>query len=32
QPGGSVNDAPVIEMANRYNMAMAFTGMRHFKH
>ena len=32
QPGGSVNDASVIEMANRYNMAMAFTDIRHFKH
>jgi phosphoribosylaminoimidazolecarboxamide formyltransferase/IMP cyclohydrolase len=32
QPGGSVNDEPVIEAANRYGIAMAFTGIRHFKH
>lgn len=32
QTGGSVEDEKVIEVANRYNMAMVFTGMRHFKH
>ena len=32
QPGGSVNDEKVIAAANRRNMAMVFTGMRHFKH
>ena len=32
QPGGSAGDASVIEAANRYGMAMVFTGMRHFKH
>ena len=32
QPGGSVRDADVIEAANRLGMAMAFTGVRHFKH
>ncbi len=32
QPGGSVNDKSVIEMANQYNIAMVFTGYRHFKH
>lgn len=32
QPGGSVNDPDVIEMALRYNLSMAFTGRRHFKH
>ncbi|MGE0033550.1 MAG: bifunctional phosphoribosylaminoimidazolecarboxamide formyltransferase/IMP cyclohydrolase [Pseudothermotoga sp.] len=32
QPGGSVRDQEVIEMANRYNVAMIFTGTRHFKH
>ena len=32
QPGGSVNDAPVIEMADAYNMAMVLTGVRHFRH
>lgn len=32
QPGGSVNDAPVIETADAYGMAMVLTGVRHFKH
>ncbi len=32
QPGGSIRDDHVIETANRYNMAMAFTGMRLFHH
>ena len=32
QPGGSVGDAPVIETADRYGMAMIFTGVRHFRH
>jgi phosphoribosylaminoimidazolecarboxamide formyltransferase / IMP cyclohydrolase len=32
QPGGSIRDEEVIEAANKNNMAMAFTGMRHFKH
>ena len=32
QPGGSVGDDQVIEMANKYDMAMVFTGVRHFKH
>lgn len=32
QPGGSKNDQASIEMANKYGMAMVFTGMRHFKH
>ena len=32
QPGGSVNDAPVIEKANAYNIAMVLTGVRHFRH
>ena len=32
QPGGSVGDDEVIEMANKYDMAMVFTGVRHFKH
>lgn len=31
-PGGSVGDAPVIETADRYGMAMIFTGVRHFRH
>ena len=32
QPGGSVNDGPVIEKANAYGMAMVLTGVRHFRH
>ncbi|MDO8637096.1 MAG: bifunctional phosphoribosylaminoimidazolecarboxamide formyltransferase/IMP cyclohydrolase, partial [Dehalococcoidia bacterium] len=32
EPGGSVKDAEAIEVADRYNMAMVFTGVRHFKH
>jgi phosphoribosylaminoimidazolecarboxamide formyltransferase/IMP cyclohydrolase len=32
QPGGSVRDAEVIEAANEHNLAMVFTGMRHFRH
>ena len=32
QTGGSVRDEEVIATADRYNMAMVFTGVRHFKH
>jgi phosphoribosylaminoimidazolecarboxamide formyltransferase/IMP cyclohydrolase len=32
QPGGSIRDSEVIEAANRYNIAMVFTGVRHFRH
>lgn len=32
QPGGSVRDAEVIAAADARNMAMAFTGVRHFRH
>jgi phosphoribosylaminoimidazolecarboxamide formyltransferase/IMP cyclohydrolase len=32
QPGGSVKDAEVIAAADERGMAMAFTGMRHFRH
>lgn len=32
QPGGSVRDQEVIDEANKYGVAMVFTGMRHFKH
>ena len=32
EPGGSVRDDQVIETANKYGMAMAFTGMRLFHH
>ena len=31
-PGGSIRDAEVIDAANEHNMAMVFTGMRHFRH
>ena len=32
QPGGSVRDQEVIDAADEHNIAMIFTGMRHFKH
>ncbi|MYG00039.1 bifunctional phosphoribosylaminoimidazolecarboxamide formyltransferase/IMP cyclohydrolase, partial [Candidatus Poribacteria bacterium] len=32
QPGGSVNDEAVIKTADAYNIAMVFTGVRHFRH
>lgn len=32
QPGGSVRDQESIDAANKYGIAMVFTGMRHFKH
>lgn len=32
QPGGSVRDNEVIKAANENNIAMVFTGIRHFKH
>ena len=32
QPGGSIKDEEIIETANRLNIAMLFTGVRHFKH
>ena len=32
QPGGSVRDQEVIDAANRLDLAMVFTGMRHFLH
>jgi phosphoribosylaminoimidazolecarboxamide formyltransferase/IMP cyclohydrolase len=32
QPGGSIRDDEVIAACNKYGIAMAFTGMRHFKH
>ena len=32
QPGGSVNDPQVIAAADRLNLAMVFTGVRHFRH
>lgn len=32
QPGGSVRDEEVISAADEYDMAMVFTGIRHFRH
>jgi len=32
QPGGSIRDDEVIAAADEYNIAMVFTGMRHFRH
>jgi phosphoribosylaminoimidazolecarboxamide formyltransferase/IMP cyclohydrolase len=32
QPGGSMRDAEVIAAADEHGIAMAFTGMRHFRH
>lgn len=32
QPGGSVRDAEVITAADEQNIAMVFTGYRHFRH
>ena len=32
QPGGSMRDDEVIQAADEHDMAMIFTGMRHFRH
>jgi phosphoribosylaminoimidazolecarboxamide formyltransferase/IMP cyclohydrolase len=32
QPGGSMRDDEVIQAADEHNIAMVFTGMRHFRH
>ena len=32
EPGGSIRDDNVIEVCNKYNMVMAFTGIRLFHH
>ncbi|HUO04529.1 MAG TPA: bifunctional phosphoribosylaminoimidazolecarboxamide formyltransferase/IMP cyclohydrolase [Candidatus Binataceae bacterium] len=32
QPGGAVRDAEVIAAADKYGLAMVFTGVRHFRH
>ena len=32
QPGGSVRDSEVIAAADEHNLAMVFTGIRHFRH
>ncbi|MCX7984501.1 MAG: bifunctional phosphoribosylaminoimidazolecarboxamide formyltransferase/IMP cyclohydrolase [Bacteroidetes bacterium] len=32
QPGGSIRDQEVIQAADEHNVAMVFTGVRHFRH
>ncbi len=32
QPGGSIRDSEVIDAANKHDLAMVFTGVRHFRH
>ena len=32
QPGGSIRDEEIIDAADEAGLAMAFTGMRHFRH
>jgi phosphoribosylaminoimidazolecarboxamide formyltransferase/IMP cyclohydrolase len=32
QPGGSIADEAIIKTADKYKIAMVFTGMRHFRH
>jgi len=32
QPGGSMRDQEVIDAADQHDMAMVFTGTRHFRH
>ncbi len=32
QPGGSMRDSEIIAAADEHDMAMVFTGMRHFRH
>ena len=32
QPGGSIKDQDSINEANKHQIAMVFTGIRHFKH
>jgi phosphoribosylaminoimidazolecarboxamide formyltransferase/IMP cyclohydrolase len=32
QPGGSLRDEDVIKAADDKDLAMVFTGMRHFRH
>jgi phosphoribosylaminoimidazolecarboxamide formyltransferase/IMP cyclohydrolase len=32
QPGGSIRDAEVIKAADEHEIAMVFTGTRHFRH
>ena len=32
QPGGSIRDEQIIACAEKHDIAMVFTGTRHFKH
>lgn len=32
QPGGSIKDQDSIDAANKFNIAMVFSGLRHFRH
>ncbi|MEW5758803.1 MAG: bifunctional phosphoribosylaminoimidazolecarboxamide formyltransferase/IMP cyclohydrolase [Candidatus Omnitrophota bacterium] len=32
QPGGSIQDEAIIKLCDKFNIAMVFTGIRHFKH
>jgi phosphoribosylaminoimidazolecarboxamide formyltransferase/IMP cyclohydrolase len=32
EPGGSIRDDEVIKAADEHNIAMVFTGIRHFRH
>jgi len=32
QPGGSIRDEDSIKAADKHDMAMVFTGVRHFRH
>ena len=32
QPGGSIMDEKIIELCDKYRIAMIFTGIRHFRH
>ncbi|MCX5702365.1 MAG: bifunctional phosphoribosylaminoimidazolecarboxamide formyltransferase/IMP cyclohydrolase, partial [Candidatus Omnitrophica bacterium] len=32
QPGGSIADAEIIKVCDKYKISMVTTGLRHFKH
>lgn len=32
QPGGSIHDQDSVDVCNKHNIAMVYTGVRHFKH
>ena len=32
QPGGSIRDQDSVDVCNKHNIAMVYTGIRHFKH